>query len=38
MYAYEERIRAVQLYIKLGLRIGITRRKLSYPTKNALKR
>jgi putative transposase len=37
MYSYEERIRAVRLYIKLGKRIGATIRRLGYPTKNALK-
>lgn len=37
MYSYEERLRAVQLYVKLGKRIGLTIRQLGYPTKNALK-
>lgn len=37
MYSYEERIRAVQLYIKLGKRIKATIRQLGYPTKNSLK-
>ena len=37
MYSYEDRIRAVKLYIKLGKRIGATLRQLGYPTKNALK-
>ncbi len=37
MYSYEERLRAVQLYIKLGKRVGLTIRQLGYPTKNALK-
>lgn len=37
MYSYEDRIRAVQLYIKLGKRTGATIRQLGYPTKNALK-
>ena len=32
MYAYEERIRAVKLYKKLGMRLGATLRKLRYPT------
>lgn len=36
MYSYEERIRAVKLYIKLGGRLGATLRKLGYPTKNTL--
>lgn len=37
MYTYEERIRAVRLYIKLGKRVAATIRQLGYPTKNALK-
>jgi len=37
MYFYEDRIRAVKLYIKLGKRAGATIRQLGYPTKNALK-
>jgi len=37
MYSYEERIRAVKLYIKLGKRIRPTIRQLGYPTKIALK-
>jgi transposase InsO family protein/transposase-like protein len=37
MYSYEDRLRAVQLYIKLGKRIGLTIRQLGYPTENALK-
>jgi putative transposase len=37
MYSYEDRIRAVELYIKLGLRVRPTIRQLGYPTKNALK-
>ena len=37
MYSYEDRIRAVRLYIKLGERTGTTIRQLGYPTKNALK-
>ncbi len=36
MYSYEERIRAVKLYIKLGGRLCATIRKLGYPTKNSL--
>ena len=36
MYSYEDRLRAVQLYIKLDKRIGLTIRQLGYPTKNAL--
>lgn len=37
MYLYEDRIRAVKLYIKLGKRTGPIIRKLVYPTKNSLK-
>ena len=37
MYSYEDRIRAVELYIKLGKRIRATIRQLGYPTKNSLK-
>ena len=37
MYSYEDRLRAVRLYIKLGKRVGLTIRELGYPTKNALK-
>jgi len=37
MYSYEDRLRAVRLYIKLGKRVGATMRQLGYPTKNALK-
>jgi transposase InsO family protein len=37
MYSYEDRIRAVDLYIKLGKRVSATIRQLGYPTKNALK-
>src|SRR5690606_40028386 len=37
MYSYADRLRAVQLYIKLGKRMGPTLRQLGYPTKNALK-
>jgi putative transposase len=37
MYSYEDRIRAVKLYVGLGKRIGATIRHLGYPTKNALK-
>lgn len=32
MYSYEDRIRAVQLYIQLGKRIGVTIRQLGYST------
>lgn len=37
MYSYDDRVRAVNLYIKLGKRIAATIRQLGYPTKNALK-
>jgi len=37
MYSYEDRLRAVRLYIKLGMRVGLTIRQLGYPTKNALR-
>jgi putative transposase len=37
MYSYEDRIRAVRLYIELGKRAGATIAQLGYPTKNALK-
>lgn len=37
MYSYEDRVRAVELYIKLGKRVRATILQLGYPTKNALK-
>ena len=37
MYSYDDRIRAVELYIKLGKRVRPTVRQLGYPTKNSLK-
>lgn len=37
MYSYEDRLRAVELYIKLGKRVRLAIRQLGYPTKNALK-
>jgi transposase InsO family protein/transposase-like protein len=37
MYSYEDRLRAVRLYIKLGKRVRLTIRQLGYPTKNSLK-
>ncbi|MET3119456.1 transposase-like protein [Undibacterium sp. GrIS 1.8] len=37
MYSYEDRIRAVRLYVKLGKRIAATIQQLGYPTKNVLK-
>lgn len=36
MHTYEERMRAVELYIKLGKRVRATIRELGYPTKNTL--
>jgi putative transposase len=36
MYSYEERVRAVKLYIKLGKRLNVAIRQLGYPTKNSL--
>ena len=36
MYSYEDRIKAVRLYLKLGKRLGVTIRQLGYPTKNTL--
>jgi len=38
MYSYEERIRAVRLYIDLGKRGAATVRQLGYPTTKALER
>ena len=38
MYSYEDRIRAVKLYIKFGNRTGPSIRQLGYPTNNSLKR
>jgi len=37
MYSYEDRMRAVALYIKLGKRPKAAIRQLGYPSKNALK-
>ncbi|WP_320534850.1 IS3 family transposase [Robbsia andropogonis] len=37
MYSYEDRMRAVRLYLKLGKRVGATIRNLGYPTKKSLK-
>uniref|UniRef100_E1T3Y8 Transposase n=1 Tax=Burkholderia sp. (strain CCGE1003) TaxID=640512 RepID=E1T3Y8_BURSG len=37
MYSYEERMRAVELYLKLGKPVKATIRQLGYPTKNSLK-
>lgn len=35
IYRYEERMRAVKLYIKFGKRSRATIREMGYPTKNA---
>ena len=37
MYSYEERVRAVKLYIKLDKRISAAIIQLGYPTKDAFK-
>lgn len=37
MHSYADRLRAVELYIRLGKRVKATIRQLGYPTKNALK-
>jgi transposase-like protein len=37
MYSYEDKIRAVEPYIKLDKRVKASIRQLGYPTKNALK-
>ncbi len=37
MYSYEDRIRAVRLFIKVGKRTKATVRQLDYSPKNALK-
>jgi len=37
MHSYEDRLRAVKLYIKLDKRIAATLTQLGYPTKNTLK-
>lgn len=37
MYSYENQLRAMQLYIKLGKQVGLTTRQLGSPTKNLLK-
>jgi transposase-like protein len=37
MHSYEERMRAVALYIKLAKRVQTTIRELGYPTKNTLR-
>lgn len=37
MYSYEDRIQAVELFIKLGQRVAETIHQLDHPTENALK-
>jgi len=37
VYPFKDRLRAARLYIKLGMRVGLTIRKLGCPTKYALK-
>jgi transposase InsO family protein len=37
MFSYEDRLRAVKLYLNLGKRVAATIRQLGYPTKNTLK-
>ena len=37
MYSHGQRLRAVDLYMQLGKRVGATIRQLEYPTKSALK-
>lgn len=37
MYSHADRVRAVELYIKLGKRVRAKIRQLGYPTKNALR-
>ena len=37
MHSYEDRMRAVALYIKLGKRVQVTIRELGYATKNTLR-
>ena len=36
MYSYEDRIKAVKLYIKYDFSVADTLRELGYPTRNAL--
>jgi hypothetical protein len=37
MYSYKERIKAVELYIKLGRRASVAVRMLGYPSKKYLR-
>jgi len=37
MYSYEDRLRAVHLYLKVGKRVGLTIRELGYPNMVTLK-
>lgn len=36
MYSYEQRIKAVELYIKYGLRAAAVIRELGYPNRHSL--
>ena len=38
MYSYDERLKAVELFLKFGKRSSTTIRHLGYPTKNSLKK
>ncbi len=38
MYSYDERLKAVELYLEFGKRSSTTIRQLGYPTKNSLKK
>lgn len=37
MYSYADRLRAVELYIRLGKRLNATIRQLGHPAKNELR-
>ncbi len=37
MYSYADKLRAVELCIRLGKRLNATFRQLGYPTKNAMR-
>jgi putative transposase len=36
MYSYEDRVRAIELYIKLGKRVRATIRQLGYPNQECI--
>jgi transposase-like protein len=38
MYSYEDRIKAVKMYLKFGKRLTATVRQLGYPTTKSLER